>query len=87
LDAPDADLFLEDQPPLDHDHFLHDRHDGGVALGANGRDSVHDAADRHPLDLDALVGQHLVHDQLALVREVPPAWWTVWGAWAVTSAA
>jgi hypothetical protein len=33
--ASNADLFLEDKPPLDYDYFLHDRNDRGIALLAN----------------------------------------------------
>ena len=33
--ASNADLFLEDKPPLDYDYFLHNRNDRGIALLTN----------------------------------------------------
>jgi hypothetical protein len=62
--ASNADLFLEDKPPLDYDYFLHDRNDRGIALLTNRRHNFNGSADRNPFNLDPNVGQFLVN-QLA----------------------
>ena len=61
--ASNANLFLENQPPLDNDDFLHDRNDRGVPFLTDGRHDFYGPADRYPFDLDPNPGQLLV-DQL-----------------------
>ena len=61
--VPNPDLFLQDQPPLDDDDFLHDRDDRDVSLLTNGRHDFNGPVDRNPLDFCPNTGQLLV-DQL-----------------------
>ena len=58
---PDAHLLPQHQPALDDQHLLQHRDDEGVAFLADRWGLGDLAADRHALDLDAALPQHLLH--------------------------
>ena len=62
------DFLLENQPALDDDDLLHDGDHRGVALLPGRRCGIDHPADRHPLDLDALMGEFLVDQVIVAGR-------------------
>ena len=73
LAAGDAHLLHQPQALLDHEHFLHPRVDGGVALLADLGRRLEPAADRHALHLDGFGLDRDVHDLLVLVDPLAQA--------------
>ena len=69
VDAPDPNFFLEHQATLDDDNFLHHRHDGGLALLADGWHGIDHPADWNPHDFDTGMIQLFVDNLLPFTRD------------------